>query len=52
MDKKAAPEQVPPADQARFVEIVETEMMSLLEGNIARYRLRLAEYHAWRQGWR
>ena len=59
MDKKAATalarqratEQVPPADQARFVEVVETEIMSLHEGNIARYRLRPAEYHAWRQGW-
>ncbi len=60
MDKKAATalvrdraaEQVPPADQARFVEVVETEIMSLHEGNIARYRLRPAEYHAWRQSWR
>ncbi|HWM27985.1 MAG TPA: hypothetical protein VNQ14_05975 [Woeseiaceae bacterium] len=60
MDKKAATalvrqsaaEQVPPADQARFVEVVETELMSLHEGNIARYRLRPAEYQPWRQGWR
>ena len=28
------------------------EVMSLHDGNIARYRLRPAEYHAWRQGWR
>ena len=60
MDKKAATalarqraaEQLPPSDQARFVEVVETEIMSLHEGNIARYRLRPAEYEAWRQGWR
>ena len=60
MDKQAAialvreraAEKVPPADQARFLEVVETELMSLHEGNIARYRLRPAEYHAWRQGWR
>jgi hypothetical protein len=60
LDKKAATalarqraaEQVPPADQARFVEVVETEIMSLHDGNIARYRLRPAEYQAWRQGWR
>ena len=59
MDKKTATalvqrhaaEQVPPADQARFIEVVETEVMSLHEGNIARYRLRPAEYQAWRQGW-
>ena len=60
MDKKAATalarqraaEQVPPVDQARFVEVVETEIMSLHEGNIARYRLRPTEYQTWRQGWR
>ncbi|MDX2316213.1 MAG: Fic family protein [Gammaproteobacteria bacterium] len=60
MDKRAATalvrqraaEQVPPEDQARFVEVVETEIMSLHEGNIARYRLRPAEYHTWQQGWR
>jgi hypothetical protein len=60
MDKQAAvallreraAEKVPPADRARLVEVVETELMSLHEGNIARYRLRPAEYQAWRQGWR
>jgi hypothetical protein len=60
MDKKAATalvrqgaaEKVPQSDQTRFVEVVETEIMSLHEGNIARYRLRPAEYQAWRQGWR
>jgi hypothetical protein len=50
--RQRAAEQVPPADQARFVEVAETEMMSLHEGNIARYRLRPAEYQTWRQGWR
>jgi len=59
LDKKAATalvreraaEQVPAEDRGRFVEVAETEMMSLHEGNIARYRLRPAEYRAWRQGW-
>ena len=50
--RRHAAEQVSPADQARFVEVVETEIMSLHEGNIARYRLRPAEYQAWRRGWR
>ncbi len=50
--RERAAEQVPPTDQARFVEVVETEMMSLHEGNIARYRLLPAEHHAWRQSWR
>ena len=39
-------------DRARFVEVVETELMSLHEGNIARYRLRPSEYQCWKQGWR
>ena len=50
--RQRAAEQVPETDQARFVEVVETELMSLHEGNIARYRLRPAEYHAWRRSWR
>jgi hypothetical protein len=60
MDKKAATalarvraaREVASTDRARFVEVVETELMSLHEGNIARYRLRPTEYQAWRQGWR
>ena len=50
--RQRAAERVPPADRARFVEVVETEIMSLHEGNIARYRLRPAQYQAWREGWR
>ena len=50
--RQRAAAQVSPADQARFVEVVETELMSLHEGNIARYRLRPAEYEAWRRCWR
>jgi hypothetical protein len=50
--RQRAAEQVPSADQARFIEVAETEIMSLHEGNIARYRLRPAEFRAWRQGWR
>ena len=60
MDKKAATafikqraiESVPQADRARFVEVVETEVMSLHEGNIARYRLRPSQYQTWRETWR
>lgn len=43
---------VPEADRARFIEIAETELMSLHEGNIARYRLRPGEYRTWRERWR
>lgn len=60
MDKKTATgfiqlrarEDVSPEDQARFVEVVETEVMNLHEGNIARYRLRPAQYKTWKATWR
>ena len=48
--KKAAAE-VPVEDKARFVEVVETELSGLHEGNIARYCLRLSEFKDWNQGW-
>ncbi len=50
--KRWAQEKTPPEDQARFIEVIETEVMSLHEGNIARYRLRPSEYQAWRGSWR
>jgi hypothetical protein len=39
-------------DQARFIEVTETQLLSLHEGNIARYRLRPSQYHAWEQAWK
>jgi len=39
-------------DQARFIEVAETEIMGLHEGNFARYRLRPSQYQTWREGWR
>jgi hypothetical protein len=50
--RQRAMEAVIAEDQARLVEVVETELMGLHEGNIARYRLRPAEYKAWRAAWR
>ncbi|HED13778.1 MAG TPA: Fic family protein, partial [Gammaproteobacteria bacterium] len=38
-------------DKARFIEITETELMSLHKGNIARYRLLPSEYTRWREAW-
>lgn len=38
-------------DQEKFIEVIESEIMSLHEGNIARYRLRPSEYHAWKTSW-
>ncbi len=58
-DKKAAVQwireiadgKVTEENRARFIEVAETELMSLHEGNIARYRLRPGEFHAWRATW-
>ncbi|NHA16066.1 Fic family protein [Thioalkalivibrio sp. XN279] len=50
--RQYAADQVPLVDRTRFIEVVETELMSLHEGNIARYRLRPADYETWRQSWR
>lgn len=43
---------IPAGDRNRFVEAVETELTSLHEGNIARYRLRPSEFETWRRNWR
>lgn len=59
MDKRAATAQVrefanlniPEPERSRFAEVAETELMSLHEGSIARYRLRPSEYEHWRANW-
>jgi hypothetical protein len=48
----SADKQVPNGGKARFIEVTETQLMSLHEGNIARYRLRPSEFHAWQVGWK
>jgi hypothetical protein len=40
---------VPAEDRRRFVEMAIEELMSLHDGNIARYRLRLSEFHDWKE---
>jgi hypothetical protein len=42
----------PAEDRARLIEVAETEIMSLHEGNFARYRVRPSEYEAWHASWR
>ena len=42
---------VPVDDQQRFIEVVETELLNLHEGNIARYRVRPTEFRNWQQCW-
>ena len=38
-------------DRARLVEVIETQLLSLHEGSIARYRLRPSQYQAWQLTW-
>jgi len=39
---------IPVEDRKRFVEMVIGDLKGLHEGNIARYRLRLSEFHGWK----
>lgn len=50
--QRFAHEQMEASDQGRFIEVVETQLLSLHEGNIARYRLRPSEFHVWREVWK
>jgi Fic family protein len=43
--------EIDPGDREHFAEIVEVELIGLHEGNFARYRVRPAEFAAWRQVW-
>ncbi|MBX3239879.1 MAG: Fic family protein [Chitinophagaceae bacterium] len=42
---------VSPTDAPRFVELVETELLSLHEGNFARYRVSPSAFNRWKQAW-
>ena len=44
-------EGVSESDRPRFIELVETELLSLHEGNFARYGVRPSEFAAWRGVW-
>lgn len=50
--RRYANENIPEQDVARFVELVETELMSLHEGNIARYRVRPSKFQVWQGVWK
>lgn len=50
--RQYAEKNVEPKDRSHFVETVETELISLHEGNIARYRLRLSEFQSWKAQWK
>src|SRR5690606_16857498 len=43
--------QIPDTDRSKFIEAVETELLSLHEGNFARYWIRPSEFRRWKAGW-
>lgn len=49
--RKRAQSIVSDVDQMKFVEVVETELMNLHEGNISRYGLKPSEVEQWEAGW-
>ena len=49
--RRYAEKQVVESDRERFIEVVETQLISLHEGNIARYQLRSAEFRSWQAVW-
>ncbi len=44
-------EKIDPADQRRFIETAEAELMSLHGGNFARYQIRPTEFASWQDVW-
>lgn len=41
----------PSEDQNRFIEMVDTALMNMHEGNIARFLIRPSQFHAWKEKW-
>lgn len=50
--RRRAMEALPSEEGSRFIELVETDLLNLHDGNLARARLSPAEYSAWKAGWR
>lgn len=44
-------EHIDPGQCERFREVAERELLSLHEGNVARYRVRPSEFEAWQGAW-
>jgi hypothetical protein len=43
---------LPKTDQSKFIETVDTELLSLHEGNFSRFRIRPAEFQQWKKIWK
>lgn len=48
---KAKAFRLPKADNLRFIEMMDTELMSLHEGNFARYKITPAQFQQWKNKW-
>jgi Fic family protein len=48
---KFAKHKIPDDDRHRFVEIAEIEVMSLHEGNFARFKVKPSKFFEWQKGW-
>jgi hypothetical protein len=48
---KADALRLPGPDSARYIEMVETELLSLHDGNFARYRISKKEFDKWKETW-
>jgi hypothetical protein len=60
MDRKAAAayvtawveeNHIPQADREKFRDMAEAELVSLHEGNFARYQIRPSEFESWQESW-
>jgi hypothetical protein len=47
-----AEQQLPDIDRTRFIEVVETELLSLHDGNFARHRILPSKFVSWEQVWK
>ena len=50
--RQCAEQSLHPADCHKFAEVVETELLYLHEGNMAKARLSPRQFEAWQTGWR
>lgn len=50
--KEKAKEVIKSDDRTKFLQVIETELMSLHKGNIARFRIKPSEYDDWLKTWR
>lgn len=46
-----AEKNIPAEDRNRFIEVTEIEVVSLHEGNFARFKVRPSEFFDWQRGW-